>query len=196
MLAQVKHQVIGAQTRYVSVGVKTFQRVVKIIGQENRFDVAFVQDHLWPLGIAHFFFCCVVQRFPIRLGDSVVLKIKERLTDTDQPLVVSCVFDIGQSTNQSAHQFTWLDSVFFDLRFGHPGRVNEFGVVVVTQNVRQRGGRGCMGVDVCMGVNQTNRSDGFVDRFSCGLKHCLSRGLGLAILLTAICFLFAAISPL
>ncbi len=104
--AEVKDQVIGAQTGDVAVGIKTFQRVIKIIRQEDRFDIALLQHGVGPFRRLHFLFGRVVDRFPIRGVQTIAIKVEEASADRDQPTVLRGVLQRSKATDQTANLLT------------------------------------------------------------------------------------------
>ena len=55
---------------------------------------------------------------------------------------------------EPADQFTRLQPRFLDLFAWKPGRVRQFGVIVISENIRERLGRRRVRVDVRVRVNQ------------------------------------------
>ncbi len=165
-LGQMENQVVGPQTGDVGVRIEPLQRVIEIVGQKDRLDVTLVQDRLRPVGAVHLFLGGVIQRLPIVRRDLVVLEPEELLTNLDQPMVVGRVGDVAQPVNHPANQFARPDPFFLDLDARHAGGMNEFGVVVIPQDVSQRAGRRRMGIDVRVGVDQSNRGNRLIDRLA------------------------------
>ena len=170
-LVQLEHQVIGSQTRNVGVGVKPAQRVIEIIGQEYRLDVALIQHHLGPLSRCHRTLGGVVNRFPIGGVDAICLEAKKFLANFDEPAVLRGIFDWPKVVHQAANQFVRRNPRLFDFVFGHPRGMCQLGVVVVAQQIGERSRRRSMRIDVGVRIDQSDRGDGLVNRLSGWMRH-------------------------
>ena len=63
--AQVKHEVVGSQTGDVDAGVETLERIVEIVGQKDRLQLARSQHLSRPVRLAHSSAAVIVESFPV-----------------------------------------------------------------------------------------------------------------------------------
>ncbi len=168
---EVEHQVVGAETRDVRVGIKAFERVVEIVGQEDRFHVALIEHRTGPLGRGHLAFRRVVQRFPVRRVDPVPVEPEKGPANLDQPAVLGRVLERPQALDEPSDQFTRGERRVLDPRLRHPRGVRQFGVVVIAQQIRQGARSGRVRVDVRVGVDQADSGERLVDRCLKGVRH-------------------------
>ena len=96
---EVENQVVGAKAWNVGFGVKTFQRIVKVVGQKDRLDVALVEHRFGPLRRCHDRFAAIVECFPIVQVQPIFFEAKERAANFDQPTVLGRVFKRLQTTH-------------------------------------------------------------------------------------------------
>lgn len=107
-----------------------------------------------PPGSRHFCSGCVVKMFPVIVGNSVVSEPEEPLAHFEQPAVLGCVFDGGEPWHEATDFFFRVESLLFDLLTRESGRVGQFGIVVVTENISESSGGCLVRIDVGMGVDQ------------------------------------------
>ena len=143
--------------------IPAFQRIVKVVGQQHRLELALPQDLLRPVRRTHLLHGRVVKGLPVVERDVVVREPKERLRNVDEPAVLNRVLQRLEMRDQSPHFFARIEIRHFDVLLGHAGRVGQFRVVVIAQDVRQRAGCRLMRIDVRMRIDQHDRIE-FVEQ--------------------------------
>ena len=151
---QVKHQIVRPQAGDVDPGVEALERIVELVGQEDRRQLTLLQDLLRPVGLRQIGFRRIVHGFPVVHGNPLAVEPEELAGDFDQPTVLGRVFDRAEVGHQPLAFFPRIQIRRFDLPFGHARGMGQFRVVMVTQNVGQRPGRGSQGVDVRVRIGQ------------------------------------------
>ena len=111
---QLEDEVIGAQAGDIDLGVKTFQGIVEIVGQEDRFQLAALQHLLRPVRAGHLLGRQVVELFPVRLVNSLFFKPKQLLCHLQQPAVLDGIGQIAHLAHQARDQLARLNALFFD----------------------------------------------------------------------------------
>ena len=162
---KLENQIVGPQAGYIRGGIPALERVIEVVGQENRFQQGGLPDLPIPL-----LTIAIAQRTVVkvadRLGiDPVVCENVKRPCNLHQPGVLDRVIDPLEILGQVERPCPRIEARTHPIG-RHPGGVGELGIVMVSQNLIQVAGSRTMRVNMRMGIK---------DRPACQLVEQFSR---------------------
>jgi len=172
-MGQLEHQIVRPQAGNIDGGVKPFERVIEIVREKNGLQLALLQHLPGPVVCGHRLGRGVVQGLPVVRRDPIAVEAEKLAGDLQQPAVLNRVLQRRQIGKQPLAFLFGIQARLFDLLFGHAGRVGEFRVVVIAQNIGRRRRRRLEGVDVRVGIDQDDR----IQLLKQALSECVGHGV-------------------
>ena len=109
---------------------------------------------MFPIRRVHFGERRVVECFPVRAVDAIRLEAKQLAGQLDQPTKLHGVVDLTESLRNAVNLFFGADARLFDVFARHAGRVGEFGIIVIAEDVSQRFAGWTVRIDMCVRVDE------------------------------------------
>ena len=150
-LMQLEDQVVGPQAGDVGRGVPALERIVKVVGQEDGLEPARLEDLAVPLRPVMAVVGLAQKLSQISRGDPVVRELVERPGDFQQPRILDGRIDAIEILDDARRPARPGRGRAKRLR-GHPGRVGQLGIVVITEDLLEMARGRPVRVDVGVGV--------------------------------------------
>ena len=162
-LPGVEDELVDPQAGHPERGVEALEGIVEVVGEEDRLDTALGEHAGRPPWIGRTLPDPVRQIWPVGGRQCIPLKPEQVPGDLHQPGDLDGVCEIRQTGDDPRDPRLRLEPRSLDRFPRHPGRMDQFGVVVVAEDVGQCArGRGER-IDVRVRIDERRRGELAVD---------------------------------